>query len=86
VLRRLYLGVPVISALKSNGFIVVSFTVPGDGGVEGPPPERQRNEDLAYRLTAVYAFWVTVVLLLFPACLWFRGFEAESNAVWVSYL
>jgi uncharacterized membrane protein len=41
---------------------------------------------LAYSLPAVYAFWVAVVLMLYPACHWFAGVKRRSQAVWVSYL
>ncbi len=38
-------------------------------------------------LWAVYLVWMLVVVLLYPACLWFAGFKARnSNRAWVSYL
>jgi uncharacterized membrane protein len=41
---------------------------------------------LRYSLPAVYAFWMMVVLALYPACRWFAGVKRRSSAAWVSYL
>jgi uncharacterized membrane protein len=39
-----------------------------------------------YSLPAVYAFWVSFVLVLYPACRWFADVKRRSQAAWVSYL
>jgi uncharacterized membrane protein len=44
------------------------------------------SRSLAYPLPAVYAFWVAVVLTLYPACRWFAELKRRSRAAWVSYL
>jgi hypothetical protein len=51
-------------------------------------PQRQfvRGGRLGYRLMAVYALWVGVVLLLYPACHWFAGVKRRSQAAWMTYL
>jgi len=41
---------------------------------------------LGYPLPAVYALWVAVVLLLYPACRWFAAVKRRSHAAWMSYL
>ncbi|MGH7893516.1 MAG: DUF1624 domain-containing protein [Candidatus Binatia bacterium] len=41
---------------------------------------------LGYSLPAVYAFWLSVVLVLYPACRWFAGVKRRSRSAWVSYL
>jgi len=41
---------------------------------------------LGYRLMAVYALWVGVVLFLYPACRWFAGVKRRSHAAWMTYL
>jgi uncharacterized membrane protein len=41
---------------------------------------------LGYSLPAVYAFWIGVVLALYPACRWFADVKRRSQAAWVSYL
>jgi uncharacterized membrane protein len=39
-----------------------------------------------YGLSAVYAIWICVVLLLYPACRWFASVKASSHGAWLSYL
>ena len=41
---------------------------------------------LGYRLPAVYALWLCVVILLYPACRWFATVKRHSQAVWMTYL
>jgi uncharacterized membrane protein len=41
---------------------------------------------LAWPLPAVYAIWLTVVLMLYPACRWFADVKRKSASPWMSYL
>ncbi|HMF94255.1 MAG TPA: heparan-alpha-glucosaminide N-acetyltransferase domain-containing protein [Vicinamibacterales bacterium] len=44
-----------------------------------PPP------GWGYSLPAVYALWITVVVLLYPACRWYAAIKAQRGAWWISY-
>ena len=55
-------------------------------GLGGVARSRDLSGGLAFPLPAVYALWVAVVLLLFPACRWFADVKRRSNAAWVTYL
>lgn len=44
------------------------------------------GDSLAYPLPLVYAFWVLVVLALYPGCRWFADVKRRSRAAWMSYL
>ncbi|MEO6030054.1 MAG: heparan-alpha-glucosaminide N-acetyltransferase domain-containing protein [Candidatus Binatia bacterium] len=44
------------------------------------------NAPLEYAVPLVYAFWVAVVVLLYPPSRWFAGVKQRSNAAWLSYL
>jgi hypothetical protein len=37
-------------------------------------------------LGAVYAFWLAIVLALYPACRWFAGVKARRREWWLQYL
>ncbi|MFN2602558.1 MAG: DUF1624 domain-containing protein [Gemmatimonadaceae bacterium] len=37
-------------------------------------------------LPVVYLYWITVVLLVYPACRWYAAVKARSNNPWLSYL
>jgi uncharacterized membrane protein len=39
-----------------------------------------------FSLPVVYAAWLVVVLLLYPACRWFAGVKARHRSAWLSYL
>ncbi|HVZ70833.1 MAG TPA: heparan-alpha-glucosaminide N-acetyltransferase domain-containing protein [Polyangia bacterium] len=39
-----------------------------------------------FSLPVVYAAWIVVVLLLYPACRWFAGVKARHRSAWLSYL
>jgi uncharacterized membrane protein len=39
-----------------------------------------------FPLPAVYAVWIAVILLLYPACRWFADVKRDRRAWWVSYL
>jgi uncharacterized membrane protein len=39
-----------------------------------------------YGLVMVYAAWIGVVLILYPACQWFAGVKRRRTEAWLSYL
>jgi hypothetical protein len=41
---------------------------------------------LAWPLPGVYAVWIAVVLMLYPACRWFAEVKRRSSSPWMSYL
>jgi hypothetical protein len=43
-------------------------------------------EGYGYSLTTVYAIWVGVVLILYPACRWFAKVKSRRREAWLSYL
>jgi len=49
------------------------------GPVEGFP------QDYGYRLTAVYAIWIGVVLALYPVCRWFAALKQRNRSPILSY-
>ena len=42
--------------------------------------------DYGYPLWAVYAVWVVVLLILYPACLWFARLKQQRHTWWLTYL
>ena len=42
--------------------------------------------DYGYPLWAVYAVWIVVLVLLYPACLWFVCLKRRRHDWWLSYL
>jgi hypothetical protein len=42
--------------------------------------------DYGYDLPVVYVAWITVILLLYPACWWFARLKSRRRDVWLSYL
>ena len=42
--------------------------------------------DYGYPLWTVYAVWVVVLLLLYPACLWFARLKQRRHDWWLTYL
>jgi uncharacterized membrane protein len=42
--------------------------------------------DYGYDLWVVYVVWIAVVILLYPACLWFARLKQRNRAAWLSYL
>ncbi len=39
-----------------------------------------------YSLPIVYAIWIAVVVMLYPACRWFAGVKARRREAWLSYV
>lgn len=46
----------------------------------------QYPETYESRLWVVYAAWVLIVLLLYPACAWYAGYRARKRSWWMTYL
>jgi uncharacterized membrane protein len=42
--------------------------------------------DYGYPLWTVYAVWLAVLLLLYPACLWFSRLKQRRHSWWLTYL
>jgi K+-transporting ATPase A subunit len=42
--------------------------------------------DYGYPLWVVYAMWIVVLALLYPACLWFARLKRRRDDWWLSYL
>jgi uncharacterized membrane protein len=42
--------------------------------------------DYGYGLPVIYAVWIGVVVLLYPACRWFAAVKGRSQSGWLSYL
>ena len=42
--------------------------------------------DFGYNLAVVYAVWLVVVALCYPACLWYARVKAQRRGGWLSYL
>jgi uncharacterized membrane protein len=55
-----------------------------------PPSMGSSNElfpvDYGFPLWTVYAVWVVVLLLLYPACLWFARLKQRRHDWWLTYL
>jgi len=45
-----------------------------------------RPDAFGFGLPVVYAAWLAVVALLYPACCWFAGVKGRSRSAWLSYL
>ena len=43
-------------------------------------------EGYGYGLATVYAIWLGVVVILYPACRWFASVKGSRREVWLSYL
>jgi hypothetical protein len=56
-----------------------NVTVPSTSVLPFPP-------GYGYGLVPVYAIWLAVVALIYPACRWFANVKARSRAPWLSYL
>ena len=56
-------------------------TVPS---MKGPAPVFPAN--YGYNLPEVYAVWIGVVVLMYPACLWFARLKERKQAWWLSYV
>jgi len=67
-------GLAVVFALVRHGHAAFLFRP-----LPYPP-------DLGYSLAVVYAAWFLVVVLLYPACLWFARLKERRRDWWLSYL
>ena len=56
-----------------------------------PPPSLGSPGEIfppnyGFPLWTVYAVWIAVLLLLYPACLWFARVKQRRHGWWLSYL
>jgi uncharacterized membrane protein len=49
-------------------------------------PSKLFPPDYGFPLRAVYAVWIAVVLLLYPACRWFANVKRSHHQWWLGYL
>jgi hypothetical protein len=49
-------------------------------------PSKLFPPDYGFPLWTVYAVWVAVLLLLYPACLWFARLKQRRHDWWLTYL
>jgi uncharacterized membrane protein len=49
-------------------------------------PSKLFPPDYGFPLWTVYAIWIAVVLLLYPACRWFASVKQSHHEWWLSYL
>jgi hypothetical protein len=51
----------------------------------GSPPALFPS-DYGYPLWTVYAVWLGILMILYPACRWFAHLKQRRHSVWLSYL
>jgi hypothetical protein len=74
----------VVFALIQYGRPALAFVfqpVPSMGG-----PRDLYPADFGYDLRVVYAVWIAIVAMLYPACRWFARVRATRTNWWLSYL
>lgn len=64
---------------KAWGFVFTPY--PSLGGAKDALPA-----DFGHNLATVYAVWLVVVALCYPACLWYARIKAKRPGGWLSYL
>lgn len=64
---------------EAAAFAFVPF--PSFGGPRGPFPP-----GFGYDLETVYAVWLAVLVICYPACRWFASFKARRGSWWLRYL
>ncbi|MGH7999754.1 MAG: DUF1624 domain-containing protein [Brasilonema sp.] len=42
--------------------------------------------DYGYNLPMIYNFWIIIVVLIYPICLWFANYKAKHQSWWLNYL
>ena len=71
----------VVLSLVRYGTVRYGITVPPSmGAVLKFPP------DYGYSLGAVYGFWLLIVVVMYPLCLWFAGVKERRRSWWLGYL
>jgi len=46
----------------------------------------QRPDGYGFELPVIYVVWLCIVLVLYPACLWYTRLKATRKDWWLSYL
>jgi uncharacterized membrane protein len=62
------------------------LTIGGPDSLVGSVKPLELPEGYGFGLPVVYAVWIGVSLLLYPACLWYAGVKRRSRNVLLSYL
>jgi hypothetical protein len=55
-------------------------------GIPNSFPGTETPPGWGYSLAIVYAIWLAIVLLLYPACVWFARVKQRRQDMWLSYL
>ncbi|MBD2776222.1 DUF1624 domain-containing protein [Iningainema tapete] len=45
-----------------------------------------RPADYGYDLPMIYNFWIIIIILLYPICLWFANYKKKHQNKWLNYL
>lgn len=72
-------GAAVVYALATYGNADWLTDAPGWGRMPKP-------DDYGFGLASVYAIWASVLVILYPVCVWFTRKKRESQALWLRYL
>lgn len=72
-------GFAVLYALWAYGGADWLTDAPGWGRMPRP-------ETYGFGLPVVYGIWISILVLVYPVCVWFTRKKRESNAVWLRYL
>jgi hypothetical protein len=80
------LHIPLIHALA----LVVSKVRLGEVSpwlfMNHPMGNPRPPDGYGWSLGLLYAVWVVVIALVYPACRWFAGVKSRSDARWLRYL
>jgi uncharacterized membrane protein len=74
------------------GAILLSYFKYGDGSFFFNPlpsmggPAKLFPPNYGFSLGVVYAFWVTLIVVLYPLCRWFAGVKQRRTDWWLGYL
>jgi hypothetical protein len=81
-----HLGLAHLAAMTLNfarygwkPFLLIAPPSMGSADSAFPP-------DYGFPLWTVYAVWIVILLLLYPACRWFSGLKRRRHDWWLSYL
>lgn len=90
---RIYGRVPffyyVIHFYLIHVLCLIAFFLSGYTGKDiftAPSPFLFRPPAFGFSLPVVYAVWLTVVIVLYPACRWYNRYKSTHNQWWLSYL
>ena len=71
------------AALAATRYPQIDFVFTG---VQTWPGSAPYPDGYGYGLFTLYLVWVAVVVILYPACIWFAKFKQKNRSPWLSYL